>query len=63
MDKLLGTWEPAWDTVRDWRMRWIGWQGLSLVDFSIVERLSDAPRPGRPAQMTAAILPTDRLCV
>lgn len=42
------------DTVRSWRMRWIGWQKLSLDDFSIVERLSDTPRPGRPSQITAA---------
>ncbi len=41
------------DTVRCWRMRWIGWQKLSLDDFSIIERLSDAPRPGRPSQITA----------
>ncbi len=41
------------DTVRSWRMRWIGWQKLSLSDFSVSERLSDTPRPGRPSQMTA----------
>ncbi len=41
------------DTVRTWRMRWIGWQKLSLEDFSLIERLSDQPRPGRPSQITA----------
>jgi putative transposase len=41
------------DTVRTWRMRWIGWQKLTLEDFSITERLSDLPRPGRPSQITA----------
>jgi putative transposase len=41
------------DTVRCWRMRWIGWQKLSLDDLSIIERLSDTPRPGRPSQITA----------
>ncbi len=41
------------DTVRCWRMRWLGRQKLSLDDFSIIERLSDTPRPGRPSQMTA----------
>jgi transposase len=41
------------DTVRSWRMRWIGWQKLSLEDFSVSERLSDTPRPGRPPQITA----------
>jgi putative transposase len=41
------------DTVRSWRMRWIGWQEISLEDFSVSERLSDTPRPGRPPQITA----------
>jgi transposase len=41
------------DTVRTWRMRWLGWQKLSLEDFSIPERLSDLPRPGRPSEITA----------
>jgi putative transposase len=41
------------DTVRRWRIRWIGWQQISLDDFSVSERLSDSPRPGRPAQITA----------
>lgn len=41
------------DTVRRWRMRWIGWQKVSLDDVSVSERLSDSPRPGRPAQITA----------
>lgn len=41
------------DTVRCWRMRWIGWQRLTLEDFSVSERLSDIPRPGRPSHITA----------
>jgi putative transposase len=41
------------DTVRTWRMRWIGWQKLSWEDFSLLERLSDLPRPGRPSEITA----------
>jgi putative transposase len=45
------------DTVRTWRMRWIGWQKLSLSDFSVIERLSDTPRPGRPPQIT-----TEQFC-
>src|SRR4051794_27781848 len=40
------------DTVRCWRMRWIGWQRLTLDGFSLIERLSDTPRPGRPSQIT-----------
>jgi putative transposase len=41
------------DTVRTWRMRWIGWQKLTLEDFSLLERLSDLPRPGRPSEITS----------
>lgn len=41
------------DTVRSWRMRWIGLQGASLEDLSVTERLTDIPRPGRPSQITA----------
>ena len=41
------------DTVRLWRMRWLGLQAASLEDLSIPERLSDAPKPGAPARITA----------
>ena len=41
------------DTVRSWRMRWIGLQAISLEDLSVTQRLSDVQRPGRPAQITA----------
>ena len=41
------------DTVRMWRTRWIGLQATSLDDLSVKERLGDAPRPGRPSQITA----------
>src|SRR5450759_3425227 len=41
------------DTVRSWRMRWLRWQAISLDDLSVNERLSDHPRSGRPAQITA----------
>jgi putative transposase len=34
------------DTVRLWRDRWVGLQGIDLSTLSIVERLQDAPRPG-----------------
>jgi len=33
------------DTVRQWRMRWIGLQAVSLEDVPVSERLTDAPRP------------------
>ena len=34
------------DTVRLWRDRWAGLQGIDLETLSLVERLQDAPRPG-----------------
>lgn len=42
------------DTVRLWRQRWLSFQGGSLEDVSVAERLADAPRPGHPARLTAA---------
>ena len=48
--RLLGVED---DTVRLWRMRWLGLQAASLEDLSIPERLSDAPKPGAPARITA----------
>jgi transposase len=41
------------DTVRLWRQRWLGFQAVSLADLPVEQRLTDAPRPGRPAQITA----------
>jgi transposase len=41
------------DTVRKWRMHWIGLQAVSLEDLGVDERLADLPRPGRPSQITA----------
>lgn len=41
------------DTVRKWRMHWLGLQAVSLEDLSMSERLADLPRPGRPSQITA----------
>ena len=41
------------ETVRVWRTRWLGLRAASLEDLPIEERLSDAPRPGAPARITA----------
>jgi putative transposase len=41
------------DRVREWRMRWIGLQAVSLSDLPVEERLSDLPRPGRPSEIRA----------
>ena len=41
------------DTVRTWRKRWLGQQGVALADRCVSERLTDEARPGRPSQITA----------
>jgi putative transposase len=41
------------DTVRLWRDRWVGLQGIALDTLSVAERLQDAPRPGTPPTFTA----------
>jgi putative transposase len=41
------------DTVRLWRDRWVGQQGIDLDSLSIAERLRDMPRPGTPARISA----------
>lgn len=41
------------DTVRRWRMRWVGMHNIALTDRSVAERLADGPRPGTPARITA----------
>jgi putative transposase len=41
------------DTVRAWRMRWIGLQGVPLEEMAVSERLADLPRSGRPSQISA----------
>jgi putative transposase len=41
------------DTVRLWRDRWVGLQGIDLETLGVAERLHDAPRPGAPARITA----------
>lgn len=40
------------DTVRLWRDRWVGLQGIDVDTLSLVERLHDAPRPGTPPRIT-----------
>ena len=40
------------DTVRLWRGRWVGLQGIDLETLTVAERLQDAPRPGTPPKFT-----------
>ena len=41
------------DTVRLWRSRWLAFQPVSLSDLPLEERLTDAPRSGKPAIISA----------
>lgn len=41
------------DMVRRWRERWLALQAASRDDLPLVERLTDAPRPGKPTRITA----------
>jgi putative transposase len=41
------------ETVRQWRTRWLLLSAVSVADLPIEERLTDAPRPGAPARITA----------
>jgi putative transposase len=41
------------DMVRRWRLRWLVLQPASLDDLPITDRLTDAPRPGKPVRITA----------
>jgi transposase len=41
------------DTVRLWRDRWVGLQGIDWETLTVAERLQDAPRPGTPPKFTA----------
>lgn len=45
--------EVKHDTVKLWRNRWVKLQDIALEDLSVEQRLSDAPRPGAPARITA----------
>ena len=50
--EIARQWGIGVDMVRLWRGRWIGLQAASLEDLSLEDRLTDMPRPGRPAQIT-----------
>lgn len=40
------------DTVRLWRDRWVGLQGIELTTLCLADRLQDAPRPGVAPRIT-----------
>lgn len=41
------------DMARRWRDRWRVLQPASLADLPVADRLTDAPRPGKPVRITA----------
>ena len=41
------------DMARRWRERWLVLQPASLEDLPVADRLTDAPRPGKPVRITA----------
>ena len=41
------------DMARRWRERWLVLQPASLDDVPVADRLTDAPRPGKPVRITA----------
>ena len=41
------------ELARRWRGRWVGMQAASLADLPLAERLTDAPRSGRPRRIGA----------
>src|SRR5919202_2303809 len=41
------------DMVRRWRERWLALQPASAADLPLTDRLTDAPRPGKPVRITA----------
>lgn len=43
--------------VRYWRQRWLDLEPIHEDDLSVMERLTDLPRPGAPSRLTA-----DQLC-
>lgn len=40
------------DMVRRWRMRWLALQAVALDEVPLTDRLTDAPRPGKPVRIT-----------
>lgn len=51
--QIARQWAITVDTARLWRTRWLGFQPLPLADLSVEERLTDVPRSGRRAQISA----------
>jgi len=51
--EMAGELGVSGDTLRSWRGRWVSLQAVPLTELSVAQRLTDAPRPGKPSQITA----------
>ncbi len=43
------------DLPRKWRLRWQSFEPLPLEELSVLERLEDAPRSGKPAKYSSEL--------
>jgi transposase len=51
--EIARSFEVTRDLVQHWRARWQMFQPIPLAELSIEDRLSDAPRSGKPSKITA----------
>ena len=51
--EIARSFEVTRDLVQHWRARWQMFQPIPLKELSIEDRLSDAPRSGKPSKITA----------
>jgi putative transposase len=51
--EVARTLDISLDMARLWRQRWLGLEAVSWDDLSLVDRLTDAPRSGKPVRITA----------
>jgi putative transposase len=50
--EISRTLDISLDMARLWRQRWLGLEAVSWDDLSIVDRLTDAPRSGKPVRIS-----------
>ena len=51
--QIVGELGVSIDMVRLWRNRWASFAAIPLAELTVVERLEDESRPGRPATLSA----------
>ena len=50
--QIARQYDVSLDMVRRWRERWLVLQPASSEELPIIDRLTDAPRPGKPVRIT-----------